>query len=69
MDQAKMASLLLEDAITELNYKKLYHKTKENGSVKEWALMRTPSKQRIKDDLKMLRRITLEIERGLDDEQ
>lgn len=69
MDQAKMASLLLEDAITELNYRRLYHKPEEKRSAKEWALMRTPSKQRIKDDLKMLRRITLEIERGLDDEQ
>lgn len=69
MNQTLMASLLLEDAIDELNYKKLYHRTKENGSITEYAMMRTPSKQRIKDDLKMLRRITLEIERGLDDEQ
>lgn len=61
---------LLTDAELEMEYMRMYdeetEKAKKDNSLyaKIWR-MRNPSRQRIKDDLKMIRRITLSIERGL----
>lgn len=63
--------LLLEDATQELEYKKLFDESRElaieeNGDAyKKWIQMRSPSVARIEADLKMIRRISIQLERGL----
>lgn len=63
---------LLEDAHKELAYIREYKQeeqiAKETGDNKRLFRMRSPSKQRIRDNMKVIRRMTLEIEKGLEDE-
>ena len=61
---------LLTDAELELKYMEMYQEEterarKDNAGYAELWKMRTPSRQRIRDDLRMIRRVTMEIERGL----
>lgn len=62
--------MLLDDAENEIDYFQEYQREVEKAKHENerygrlWN-MREPSKQRIKDDMKMIRRITLEIERSL----
>ena len=62
---------LITDAELELKYMEMYQEETERarkdnaGYARLWK-MRSPSRQRIRDDLRMIRRVTLDIERGLD---
>ena len=62
---------LITDAERELKYMEMYEEETERarkdnaGYARLWK-MRSPSRQRIRDDLRMIRRVTLDIERGLD---
>ena len=74
MNKIKLLRQLIADAEKEIRYIKEYLKKEGLDIKKELPLgcfwkMRTPSKQRIKDDLKMIRRISLEIEGDLNNEQ
>lgn len=73
MEEEKQFSfmhMLLDDAEREMEYIQEYQEEIEKARheneryAKIWN-MRTPSRQKIKDDMKMIRRITLEIERSL----
>jgi len=72
MKEIEFLKHLIADADHELKYIELY-KEKEalsrSGSSTDqeilWS-MRSPSRQRVKDDLKMVRRITLELERRME---
>ena len=61
---------LLTDAELELKYMEMYQEETERarkdnaGYARLWD-MRAPSRQRIRDDLRMIRRVTMDIERGL----
>lgn len=71
MSRIEFLKNLIADAEAELNYLKLYEGEKERveeGKISNeqfWSL-RCPSRQRIRDSLKMVRRVSLDIERGLD---
>ncbi len=61
---------LIADAAQELEYIENYEKKidaaeKDNAGYAELWKMRTPSRQRIRDDLRMIRRVSLEVEKGL----
>lgn len=61
---------LLSDAVQELEYIEAYEKEveaaeKDNAKYKRLWKMRAPSRQRVRDDLRMIRRISLEVEKGL----
>lgn len=61
---------LITDAVQELEYIERYQEEieaaeKDNALYAKIWKMRVPSKQRIKDDLRMIRRISLEVEKGL----
>lgn len=61
---------LITDAVQELEYVEKYQEEieaaeKDNALYAKIWKMRVPSKQRIKDDLRMIRRISLEVEKGL----
>lgn len=68
--QISFIQMLLDDARAEMEYIQEYQGEIEKAKheceryVKLWG-MRSPSKQKIKDDMKMIRRITLKIERSL----
>lgn len=61
---------LVADAVQELEYIEKYQEEieaaeKDNARYEKVWKMREPSRQRIKDDLRMIRRISLEVEKGL----
>ena len=61
---------LVADAVQELEYMENYEKKidaaeKDNAGYAELWKMRTPARQRIRDDLRMIRRVSLEVEKGL----
>lgn len=61
---------LLSDAAQELKYLESYEKKiddaeENNAGYAELWKMRTASRQRIRDDLSMIRRVSLEVERRL----
>lgn len=68
--QISFIHMLLDDAKSEMEYIQEYQGEIEKASheneryAKIWS-MRSPSRQKVKDDMKMIRRITLEIERSL----
>lgn len=71
MADMELLRRLLTDAELELKYMEMYREEterarKDNAVYAELWKMRTPSSQRIKNDLRMIRRLTLDIERGLD---
>lgn len=72
MQEFDVISGLLSDACGEMAYIKKYTieqaKAKEKNDYREVWKMRAPSKQRVKDDLRVIRRLTLEIERALDEQ-
>lgn len=71
MEDMEFLKRLLTDAELELKYMERYQEEMERarkdnaGYARLWK-MRPPSRQRIRDDLRMIRRVTLDIERGLD---
>lgn len=71
MSRIEFLKNLIADAETELKYLELYEEEKQHvkeGKVSNerfWS-MRSPSRQRIRDSLKMIRRVSLDIERGLE---
>lgn len=70
MKKINFLKYLLSDAVQELEYIETYHKAveaaeKDNAKYEKLWKMRSPSRQRIRDDFKMIRRISLEIEKGL----
>ena len=71
MEDMEFLKRLLTDAELELKYMEMYREEterarKDNAVYAELWKIRTPSRQRIRDDLRMIRRVTLDIERGLD---
>lgn len=68
--QISFMRMLLDDAQSEMEYIQEYQGELEKARheneryTKLWS-MRTPSRQKIKDDMKMIRRISLDIERSL----
>jgi phosphoglycerate-specific signal transduction histidine kinase len=70
MDKMQFLEYLVEDAKGEyaymLEHEAEIEKARTDNAIysKVWN-MRTPSRQRIKDDLKMIRRVTMELERNL----
>lgn len=75
MKEIEFLQLLLDDAKQELDNKKLFDELQEvasegsQGAYKRWLEMRSPSIARIEDDLKMIRRISIQLERKLRNEQ
>ena len=71
MEDMEFLKRLITDAELELKYMEIYQEETERarkdnaGYARLWK-MRSPSRQRIRDDLRMIRRVTLDIERGLD---
>lgn len=70
MQKIEFLQNLVADATQELEYMEKYEKLIEdaesdNARYAEIWKMRTPSRQRIRDDLRMVRRISLEVEKGL----
>ena len=70
MQKVEFLQNLVADAAQELEYIEKYETAIEdaesnNARYAEIWKMRNPSRQRIRDDLRMIRRITLEVERGL----
>lgn len=72
MGEFSVIECLIEDAHREAAYMRDYRREKraayESGDHSKLFQMRSPSKQRIKDDMRVIRRLTLEIERKLDSE-
>ena len=72
MKKISAIECLLEDAHRELAYIREYKReerlSRETGNRKRLCQMRSPSKQRIRENMKVIRRMTLEIEKGLEDE-
>lgn len=68
MEKLRIIQYLVDDTEKEMNYLNEYKSIEEKlRSEKNWRelySLRTPSKQRIKDNLKMIRRLTLDIERN-----
>lgn len=63
MNKINAIEFLLQDAKGEFEKIENYREVLDSGDqAKLWSLQR-PSRQRIKDDLKMVRRLTLELER------
>ncbi len=63
MNKINAIEFLLQDAKGEFEKIEAYKEMLEsNDQTKRWSLQR-PSRQRIKDDLKIVRRLTLELER------
>lgn len=68
--QISFMHMFLDDAKSEMEYIQEYQGEIEKARheneryAKIWS-MRSPSRQKVKDDMKMIRRITLEIERSL----
>ena len=63
MNKINAIKFLLQDAKGEFEKIETYRELLESGShQKLWEAQR-PSRQRIKDDLKMVRRLTLELEK------
>lgn len=70
MQEMEFLKNLLSDAEQELKYIEEYkNKTeaarKDNAVYSELWRYRNPSRQRVRDDLRMIRRISLEVERRL----
>lgn len=68
MDKLEMIQYLINDIDSEIKYLKEYKtksdKLRDNKNWSELYNLRSPSKQRIKDNLKMIKRLTLDIERN-----
>ncbi len=63
MNKINAIEFLLQDAKGEFEKIEAYREVLGSGAQKQiWNLQR-PSRQRIKDDLKMVRRLTLELEK------
>ncbi len=63
MNKINAIEFLLQDAKGEFEKIEAYREVLDSGDQKKiWNLQR-PSRQRIKDDLKMVRRLTLELEK------
>lgn len=63
MNKINAIKFLLQDAKGEFEKIENYREVLDSGNqAKLWSLQR-PSRQRIKDDLKMVRRLALELER------
>lgn len=63
MNKINAIEFLLQDAKGEFEKIEAYREMLESGDPKKtWNLQR-PSRQRIKDDLKMVRRLSLELEK------
>ncbi len=70
MQEIEFLKNLLSDAERELEYIENYKADveaaqKDNAIYAKLWKRRTPSKQRIKEDMRMIRRVSLEVERGL----
>lgn len=68
MEKLKMIQYFVDDTESEIIYLNEYKSIEERlRNEKKWSelySLRSPSKQRIKDNLKMIRRLTLDIERN-----
>lgn len=63
MNRINAIEFLMQDAKGEFEKIEAYKEMLESSDqTKRWSLQR-PSRQRIKDDLKMVRRLTLELEK------
>lgn len=75
MKEIEFLQLLLDDAKQELDNKKLFDELQKvanrgtKGAYERWMKMRSPSIARIEDNLKMIRRISIQLERKLRNEQ
>jgi len=70
MQEIEFLKNLLLDAERELEYMENYKADveaaqKDNAIYARMWKKREPSKQRVRDDMRMIRRISLEVERGL----
>ncbi len=70
MQEIEFMEHLLDDAGKELEYIKTYQEEiemaqKDDAKYAELWKKRNPSKQRVRDDMRMIRRISLEVERRL----
>lgn len=65
MKEIDLLQYLIQDAKEELERMEEYEKFCADRDNKVWWETRFPSKQRIYDNLKMIRRISLDIERKL----
>lgn len=59
----EMLSFLLEDASNEEKKISDFRNALESGNEKRLWNMERPNRQRIKDDLKMMRRLSIEVEK------
>ena len=71
MQEINLIMGLVADAHQEIErlqvYKKAERHADKTGDNKELWNMRVPSKQRIRNDLKIMRRLSLDLERKLDE--
>lgn len=63
MNKINAIKFLLQDAKGEFEKIETYRELLESGDQQQLWEAQRPSRQRIKDDLKMVRRLTLELER------
>lgn len=63
MNKIDAMEFLLQDAKGEFEKIETYRELLESGDQQKLWEAQRPSRQRIKDDLKMVRRLTLELER------
>lgn len=71
MQEINLIMGLVADARQELErlqtYKEAERRACETGDNEELWMLRVPSKQRIRDDLRVVRRLSLDLERKLDE--
>ena len=63
MNKISAIEFLLQDAKGEFEKIENYREVLDSGDQKKLWSLRKPSRQRIKDDLKMVRRLSLELEK------
>lgn len=63
MNKINAIEFLLQDAKGEFEKIENYREVLDSGDQKKLWSLQKPSRQRIKDDLKMVRRLTLELEK------
>lgn len=62
MNKISAIEFLMQDAKGEFEKIEVYREVLDYGDQKKLWSLQKPSRQRIKDDLKMVRRLTLELE-------
>ncbi len=63
MNKISAIEFLMQDAKGEFEKIENYREVLDSGDQKKLWSLQKPSRQRIKDDLKMVRRLTLELEK------